>query len=115
MRKATEGMNSAEMDLSTERTRCLHRVVRALHDGHCPSCGFIFNPEAYRELVDKYEQCPRCKFSITAEEMEAACAEFGPVMKKSLAVFEEWRVNRGAKVPSAPDAITNLPPHTMGI
>jgi len=86
-------------DVIIERARSLHRVVRALHDGHCPSCGHIFQPheQVASHGVQAYadrEQCPKCKFTITHEEAEAVCKEFAPIMRKNLEVFEEWRANR---------------------
>lgn len=85
-------MSNNEQDVIVERARSLHRVVRALHDGHCPSCGAVFPCEDARQ--PDCETCPRCGFSITNEEAEAACQEFAPVMAKNLAVFEQWRKGR---------------------
>lgn len=72
-----------------ERIRSLHRVVRALHDGECPSCHKISNSERVRQI--NRNECPHCRFTITADEMNAVAKEFAPVMEKNLAVFEEWR------------------------
>lgn len=80
-------------DVIIERARSLHRIVRALHDGHCPKCGIIFQPGSFTHRPD-LELCPRCGFSITHEEAEAACKEFAPVMRRNLEVFESWRANR---------------------
>lgn len=79
-------------DVIIERARSLHRIVRALHDGHCPKCGAVFPCEAAR--LENREQRPRCEFFITHEEAEAACKEFAPIMRRNLEVFEAWRASR---------------------
>lgn len=85
-------MPAGELDVIAERARSLHRVVRALHDGHCPRCSAIF-PAEHAERIG-FETCPECGFKITNEEAAAAVKEFAPVMRKSLEIFEEWRRNR---------------------
>lgn len=82
-------MSESEMDVKIDRARSLHRVVRSLHDGHCPKCAAIF--EASRAIVHFGERCPECGFAISDDEARAAVAEFAPIMQKSLAVFEQWR------------------------
>ncbi|WP_417744809.1 hypothetical protein [Rosistilla oblonga] len=81
-----------------EQARALHRVVRAMHDGHCPSCGHL--DDASNFIVDRdtnveSHSCPNCKFRIFRQESEAALAEFRPYLKKSVDVFEAWRKERG--------------------
>jgi hypothetical protein len=34
-----------EHDVSKDRARVLHRIVRALHDGNCPKCGALHHPD----------------------------------------------------------------------
>lgn len=29
------------LDVKDDEARALHRIVRAMHDGHCPSCGHL--------------------------------------------------------------------------
>lgn len=82
-------------DVQVDRARSLHRVVRALHDGNCPRCGFLFPSED--AIIEAQlngiigEQCPKCGFHITASEAAVAMAQFRPVMEKNLQVFEKWR------------------------
>lgn len=83
-------------DVSAERARALHRVVRALHDGHCPNCGALFELEKARRTDG--ERCAEdCGFYITHEEADAALKEFQPYMKKNVDIFLEWRKERQAK------------------
>jgi hypothetical protein len=74
-----------------ERARALHRVVRAMHDGHCPKCGHLAPSTAFDE--EWRHRCPSCFFTITREEAEAALAEFRPYLNKSVEVFEAWRAS----------------------
>lgn len=95
-----------------EVARSLHRIVRAMHDGECPSCHWLFeastmrgrritDPDPCITLVEgdtvpvKMDLvCPSCKFTITDEEAKVALDLFGPVMEKNLEVFETWRRER---------------------
>lgn len=83
-------------DVIIERARSLHRVVRALHDGHCPSCGAIVDSREVQSPMILGEKCPKCGFYITTEEAAAAMKEFEPVMKKNLEIFEAWRRERAS-------------------
>jgi hypothetical protein len=94
------------LDVDFETARALHRVVRAMHDGECPSCHCLFESPAMRRdrlrLLDGSYQttpasmsmiCPHCAFKISAEESQAAIAAFAPVMDRNLAIFEQWRTD----------------------
>ncbi len=78
-----------------EKARALHRVVRAMHDGHCPSCGHLGSSESF--VVDLHpgkgvdHKCPKCCFTVAKEEAEAALAMFRPYLRESVRVFEQWR------------------------
>lgn len=91
------------LDVDFEVARSVHRVVRAMHDGECPNCqNFIESYHMRREHPTNESaryyaetiRCPRCGFTITGEEAQAAIAEFAPVMQKNLEVFEQWRAKR---------------------
>lgn len=90
------------LDVDFEVARSIHRVVRAMHDGECPKCHAIVASELMRwhrqQIVKKFHYldlvCPKCGFTITHEDAEAAIAAFAPVMEKNLAVFEQWRASR---------------------
>jgi len=72
-----------------ERARALHRVVRAMHDGHCPKCGCL---ESSDKFYDGYQhRCPSCYFTITINEANLALEQFRPYLQKSVEVFETWR------------------------
>lgn len=72
-----------------EQARALHRVVRAMHDGHCPNCGHLAPSTAFDEGYR--HRCPSCFFTITREESETALAQFRPFLNKSVEIFEAWR------------------------
>lgn len=90
------------LDVSAEEARALHRVVRAMHDGHCPSCSYLGPAAEFeqhyargpnrRALIDHV--CPQCSFGITYKEAEAALKAFQPHLLKSVSVFEKWRADR---------------------
>lgn len=97
-------MNAKELslDVSAEGARALQRVVRAMHDGHCPRCGhlapaaefqrYIPSPDQYStEQVRDGHACPTCDFEISAAQEHAALAAFAPHFRKSVEVFEAWR------------------------
>jgi hypothetical protein len=96
------------LDVDFEVARSLHRVVRAMHDGECPSCHRLFDARAMMTAQGRLNvsiaaghRCPHCGFTITAEESIAAIAAFAPVMKKNLEVFESWRARRNNNPPAA--------------
>jgi len=82
--------NDCNLDVdAAEQARALHRVVRAMHDGHCPKCGYLASASLFD---DDYEhRCPRCCFTITRVEANAALEAFRPYLQKSVEVFERWR------------------------
>lgn len=83
-----------------EVARSIHRIVRGMHDGECPKCHYLSDSEKMRSTAYKSgflgHVCPHCYFAITDEEAQLAMQEFGPVMDKNLAVFEDWRGKRKA-------------------
>lgn len=74
-----------------ERARELHRVVRAMHDGHCPKCGCLESADVF--MRSTCHKCPSCGFTISIREAELALAEFRPHLNKSVEVFETWRAS----------------------
>lgn len=87
------------LDVSAEEARALHRVVRAMHDGHCPKCGYLGPADIFwrddkppnTPADDGYHECPICKFRVTEVEARLALAAFKPHLAKSVEVFERWR------------------------
>lgn len=77
-----------DVDLA-EQARALHRVVRAMHDGHCPNCGYLGPSTAFDD--GHQHRCPSCYFTITRKEAEAALDEFRPYLARSVELFEKWR------------------------
>lgn len=101
----------------TEVARALHRVVRAIHDGHCPNpdCGHIgpsdqfytkpivlWEGGAFSPKSEGFHRCPKCGFTITDSEAEAALAEFRPAMQVNFNLFKKWREERGEEVMVTP-------------
>ena len=95
------------LDVSAEYARALHRIVRSMHDGHCPTCGFLGPAEDFWELNGnkghqiRWEsvqyanhECPACGFMVTYEEGRDALAAFRPHLQDSVAIFEKWRQSR---------------------
>jgi len=87
---------------AAEQARALHRVVRAMHDGHCPKCGHLAPAEKFYQAAITNRQhpegvrpnqhkCPSCGFTITEFQSTAALAMFRPYLQKSVEVFERWR------------------------
>lgn len=87
------------MDTIVDRARSLHRIVRALHDGHCPCCSAIF-PAQYA-LTEEGESCPTCGFFISKLDAERAVREFAPIMDQSLMEFARWRAVVNGEDPNA--------------
>lgn len=104
-RETSKGGVSAACNLDVgddafERARCLHRVVRAMHDGHCPRCGWLGPSETFyvgamygrSALVQEGEhRCCYCGFTVTDSEAKKALDAFLPYLENSVRVFEEWR------------------------
>jgi ssDNA-binding Zn-finger/Zn-ribbon topoisomerase 1 len=72
-----------------EQARALHRVVRAMHDGHCPKCGCLESADIF--MHSTCHGCPECGFTISIKEAELALAQFRPYLNKSVEIFEQWR------------------------
>lgn len=87
------------LDVSAaDEARALHRVVRAMHDGHCPACGHLSDASLFvRRGLSVDHVCPACNFVITQEQAEAALAAFRPYFQKALDVFIKWRDEREKK------------------
>lgn len=84
---------SLGIDISVdEHARCLHRIVRSMHDGHCPKCGEIHAAEKMRH--ETYWQCPDCGFLVDGADARAALREFQPIVHRSLSIWREWIRNR---------------------
>lgn len=81
------------IDVSAEGARALHRVVRAMHDGHCPKCGYLGPAEIFYhdDPEEGWHACPVCEFKVTETEARGALLAFKPHFQKSLEVFEAWR------------------------
>jgi len=82
-----------QLDVGGEEARALHRIVRAMHDGHCPKCGHLADA---RDFVVNYvlhtgHECPECKWFVSEDESEAALAAFRTYLQKSVEIFETWR------------------------
>ncbi len=97
-------MGAEELNLDVDasvRARAIHRVIRAVHDGHCPECMFRAPPEQFNLTLDWRTpggyKCPNCEFYITAEEATEGLLEFKPTFAKSVAEFKAWRAERAAK------------------
>jgi hypothetical protein len=90
------------LDVDFETARALHRIVRAMNDGECPKCHALIEDYHMRKTIPsiaspKYTEtmiCPKCGFTVTGEEAEAAIKAFAPVMDRNLEVFEQWRKTR---------------------
>ena len=91
-----------QIDTTAEGARALHRVVRAMHDGHCPKCGYLGPSSEFEKhyarapgnLAILDHKCPSCCFRVTHEESKAALEAFRPHFLKSVEVFEEWRAGQ---------------------
>lgn len=110
MAKTARQLALDAQDARATQARALHRIVRAMHDGHCPNCGHLGQAELFicrgtTEALDCH-QCPICAFAITGEEARRALAEFMPYLRESLMVFETWRGRgRGLRPPQPQVAI----------
>lgn len=87
--RQTQQNRELALDVSADEARALHRVVRALHDGHCPNCSHIDISAAF--WTEAGYRCPKCKFIVTTHEAKEAVKAFAVYMKKSVEIFERWR------------------------
>lgn len=92
-----------DLDVDNEvEARALHRVVRAMHDGHCMECGYRAPAETFNQTLDLHTpsgyRCPSCGFSIAADEADDAMDAFHPTGLKSVAVFKNWAAKRKRRI-----------------
>lgn len=89
-----------QIDTTAEGARALHRVVRAMHDGHCPKCGYLGPSDLFWKDnetgpgEDGRHECPVCHFTVSEIEARAALLAFRPHFLKSVEVFEGWRAGQ---------------------
>lgn len=81
------------LDVTAEDSRALHRVVRAMHDGHCPFCGYLASAEKFAKDNGDHT-CPNCGETVTALDAFMALREFHPRLEKSVEIFRHWRNER---------------------
>ena len=86
------------LDTKSDQARALHRVVRAMHDGHCMNCGYLAPAHQFEAWVVKggvqaslNHKCPKCAFTVTNVEAHLALMEFQEYANKSVDVFKAWR------------------------
>lgn len=101
-------LNIDSGDEKFELARALHRVVRAMHDGHCPKCGHLASSMEF-ELSEGYHCCPECLFAITKEEADEALAMFLPYMQKNYDKFAAWQLHGRFVKPVEPAPSTPEP------
>ena len=92
------------LDVTAEEARALHRVVRAMHDGHCPKCGHLGSADEFyypaltrldpATVKEGHHMCPKCAFVVTDAEAAAALQQFQPYLIKSVEIFDCWRTTR---------------------
>lgn len=89
------------LDVQAEQARALHRVIRAMHDGHCPSCGHLGPSHTFEKWHSVGSDpsacdhvCPKCGFTVTHQQATDGLAEFAPFLKKSVDLFNQWTYAR---------------------
>lgn len=80
--------NTDRGDREFELARTLHRIVRAMHDGHCPACGHLGSSKSF--VVSNAHECPVCGFGVEDHLAYAALLKFRPFYQNSLRIFKEW-------------------------
>ena len=78
------------------KARALHRITRAMHDGHCPKCGHLGPSERFYDET-RGHVCPKrgCGFIVTHEESRKALDAFRPFLAKSFDIWEQWKNEPG--------------------
>lgn len=74
-----------------EKARAIHRVIRSMHDGHCPDCGHLDESDKFRAGGDY--MCPECEFFIPHELATRGIMLFNKYLKNSVAIFNQFRKN----------------------
>jgi hypothetical protein len=98
-----EQLNS---DCTSSEARALHRVVRAMHDGNCPKCGYLGPSEEFQKHYERGPQklsivdhlCPCCGFEVSHNESVEALKAFAPYMEQNVEMFEAWRKRRSQNI-----------------
>jgi hypothetical protein len=95
---AIKPSSDLNLDTKSDKARALHRVVRAMHDGHCMNCGYLAPAHQFESWVVKAgvqtqlnHKCPKCAFTVTNVEAHLALMEFQEYANKSVDVFKAWR------------------------
>jgi hypothetical protein len=107
---------SLNLDVSSDHARALHRVVRAMHDGNCPKCGYLASSPMFEAdhpvhrrpddpIQGSGHRGPRCGCTISGPEAAAALQAFRPYMLANLEVFEQWRSGNLTRIPCYPAVI----------
>ncbi len=77
------------------QARDCYYVLRAMHDGACPKCGYIGSGTAFeqRQLDGKLQrlECPNCHFALPADEIEGIRRITPHVLKRRVESLEACR------------------------
>lgn len=73
----------------TEIRDCYY-IMRAMHDGACPSCGHVAIPEEF-ETRELHLECPKCLFVITNLELRGIKKITHEAVKRRVESFERCR------------------------
>ena len=85
-------------------------ILRAMHDGYCPSCGRILQKGSASPPGAKEEGapgsgyvCEKCGFHITPEEVLGIVSDSHQIYTEHMAIFKLWRKNReNQRIPPDP-------------
>tara|TARA_Y100000034_G_C6875031_1_gene400037 strand:+ start:1502 stop:1765 length:264 start_codon:yes stop_codon:yes gene_type:complete len=78
------------MSITEKEMRDSYYIMRAMHDGACPSCGHLGEPEQF--VVQGFcLMCPECNFSMTAKEIRGIEKVTAEVLKQRLESFDACR------------------------
>jgi hypothetical protein len=91
-------------DCTVSEAMALHKVVRAMHGGNCPKCGYLGTAEEFqnhwatapRKLALMNHECPSCGFKVSIDESAEALRAFAPLMAQNVEMFEAWRKRRNS-------------------
>jgi len=71
--------------------RDCYYILRAMHDGACPNCGFTDTQDSF--IYGDGLRCLKCLFEITEKERIALEKLTPLVLKRRIDNFKKWRSN----------------------
>ena len=75
--------------MNDQEMRDCYYILRAMHDGACPSCGHMGEEEKFKDRHGNL-QCPECHFNVLKSQIDRIQEFTSQVLKRRLESFHNF-------------------------